>query len=320
MKVVFMGTPDFAVPVLERLIADNRYKVEAVVTQPDKPQGRSGKLSCSPVKETAVRNQVPVFQPVKLRAPESIRMLKEYTFDVIVVAAFGQILPKEVLDMPEFGCINVHGSLLPRWRGAAPVQQALLAGDSETGITTMLMDEGIDTGDMLLKKKIEIGRKETGGELFDRMSSLGAELLIETLERIKAGTLKPEPQDDEKSTYAGMLTKEQGRLDFSKSAGELERKVRGRNPWPSAYTSYKGKTLKIWEADTEEERTCGEEQKRAGEIPDTGEIVWVTKDAFAIKTGTGNLIVRELQWEGKKRMKTADFLRGTTLEKGCKCM
>jgi methionyl-tRNA formyltransferase len=327
MKAAFMGTPDFAVPVLEQLISDKNYEVTVVVTQPDKARGRSGKLSFSPVKETAKKNNIPVFQPIRIKKKESIQALKVYTFDVIVVVAFGQILPKEILDMPKYGCINVHASLLPRWRGAAPIQHAILAGDTETGITTMQMDEGLDTGHILLTEKITIGKKETGGELFDRLSLLGAKLLIKTLDRLSSDKIKPQPQDNDNSTYAKMLSKEQGRLDFAKSAVELERTVRGLNPWPSAYTTYKGKMLKIWEADIEEEPdVCKDtEQEAIGEEnPDTpfgtGRIVWVSKDAFAIKTGTGNLIIRELQWEGKKRMKTADFLRGVTVEKGSRCI
>lgn len=306
MKIMFMGTPDFAVPVLEKLIASKKHEVVVVVTKPDKARGRGANVSFSPVKEVAVREGIPVLQPVKIREEQSVAELKEYPVDAAVVVAFGQILSREILDMPQYGCINVHGSLLPRWRGAAPIQWSILAGDQVTGITTMLMDEGVDTGDMLLTKEVSIGERETGGELFDRMSVLGADVLLETLEAVEAGTIQPQKQDNESSTYAKILTKELGRLDFGKPAKELERFVRGLNPWPSAYTSYEGKTLKIWDASVDGQQIDA--------VP--GEIVTVGKESFSIKTGEGNLVVHEVQLEGKRRMKVGDFLCGIALKKG----
>lgn len=332
MKILFMGTPDFAVPVLEGLIASSKHEVVAVVTQPDKIRGRKyakahGKATFSPVKEVAVREQIPVLQPNKIRNSTSVEEMKALDADVAVVVAYGQILSKEILDMPRYGCVNVHGSLLPRWRGAAPIQWSILSGDKKTGITTMQMDEGIDTGDILMTKEITIGEKETGGELFGRMSLLGSEVLLNTLEALEANTLSPIKQNDAQSTYAKMLTKELGELDFKKPAVELERTVRGLNPWPSAYTKLNGKTLKIWEADvmmevkksTSNEQSLEKNEKRTNIHEKTnfpGEIVAVSKDSFSIKTGQGNLLVKEVQLEGKKRMSVEDFLRGMKIETG----
>lgn len=306
MKVLFMGTPDFAVPVLEGLIESPKHQVVAIVTQPDKARGRSGKLAFSPVKEVAIRAGIPVLQPAKIREKESVDKIRSYSFDVAVVAAFGQILSKEILELPKYGCINVHGSLLPRWRGAAPIQWSILAGDRVTGITTMQMNEGLDTGDMLLKKEVVIGENETGGELFDRMAGMGSQILLDTLDAIENRTILPEKQDDSKSTYAKMLTKDMGILDFSKKAVELERVIRGLNPWPSAYTRWGNKTLKIWSAMICEENSGMQ----------AGQIASVDKKTFMIQTGQGCLIPLEVQLEGKKRMKTEDFLRGIVLESG----
>ena len=240
MNVIFMGTPDFADPVLQALLDSDEHRVTAVVTQPDKARGRSGKLVFTPVKEAAVAHGIPVHTPERVKEPEFVETLRGIPCDVIVVAAFGQILSKEILEMPKYGCINVHASLLPRWRGAAPIQWAILAGDATTGITTMQMDEGLDTGDMLLKKEIAIREDETGESLFDRLSELGGPLLLETLSQAEQGTLPRVKQDDAESTYAKMLRKELGKLDFSKEAAELERYVRGLNSWPSAYTYFRG--------------------------------------------------------------------------------
>lgn len=310
MKVVFMGTPDIAVEVLNGLICSKKHEVVEVVTQPDRPRGRSGKPAFSPVKEVAIKENIPVFQPEKIKLPDSVEHLKSLDFDVIVVVAFGQILSKEILDMPKYGCINVHASLLPRWRGAGPIQWAILAGDEKTGVTTMQMDVGLDTGDMLLKQEIAIEPDETGGSLFDKMEKVGSSLLLETLDRVEEGTISPEPQKDEDSTYAKMLTKDMGNLDFTKSAKEVDCYIRGLNPWPSAFTHYEGKTLKLWRA------------KVADDIEGLkpGQIGRITKDTFSIQTGEGSLVIYELQMEGKKRMNTADFLRGVSVKEGvCLC-
>lgn len=305
MNVIFMGTPDFAVPVLEALLESDCHTVTAVVTQPDKARGRSGKLTFTPVKEVAVAHGVPVYTPERVKDAEFVETLREIPCDVIVVVAFGQILSKEILTMPKYGCINVHASLLPRWRGAAPIQWAILEGDATTGVTTMQMDEGLDTGDMLLKRELVIKPDDTGESLFDRLSGLGAPLLLETLERAEQGKLEPEKQDDSESTYAKMLTKELGELDFSMEADRLERYVRGLNSWPGAYTFFKGKRLKIWRASVVEENTEGV----------CGTVMRVESDGFCIQTGKNLLKLLEVQPEGKKRMSAADFMRGNHVEK-----
>lgn len=305
MRVIFMGTPDFAVGTLQALI-DSRHEVIGVYTQPDKPKGRSGKLVMSPVKELALAYDIPVYQPVKIREPEYVEQIRKMNADVIVVVAFGQILPKAVLEASKYGCINVHASLLPMYRGAAPIQWAVIDGQTKTGVTTMQMDAGIDTGDILLKREVTLDERETGGSLFERLSKVGAGLLIETLEQAEAGTLKPEKQDDSRSTYAKMLNKELGRLDFAKDAVALERLIRGLNPWPSAFGNYNGKIMKIWDARVVE----------ADSVGTPGEIIKVDKDSFTVKCGTGALQIMELQLEGKKRMKTADFLCGSKVLAG----
>ncbi|MCM1245383.1 MAG: methionyl-tRNA formyltransferase [Roseburia sp.] len=306
MDVIFMGTPDFAVPVLQALFDSGRHTVKAVVTQPDKARGRSGKPVFTPVKKLAVEKDVPVYTPERVKDSEFVQVLREISCDVIVVAAFGQILSKEILEMPKFGCINVHASLLPRWRGAAPIQWSILAGDEKTGITTMQMDVGLDTGDILLKKEITIDPEETGESLFDRLAELGGPLLLETLEQAEKGMLEPVPQEDEKSTYAKILTKETGKLDFSWEANKLERYVRGLNSWPSAYTYFRGKLLKIWRAQVVSRNT---------EF-DCGTVAEVSKESFSIQTGDGLLELCEVQLEGKKRMSAGDFLRGMKIVTG----
>lgn len=306
MKVVFMGTPDFAVPTLQA-IHEAGHELLAVVTQPDKPKGRGEKLAFPPVKEQALAYGVPIYQPVRIKKePEFVELLKKLAPDVIVVVAFGQILPKEVLDIPRYGCINVHASLLPRLRGAAPIQWAIIEGEKKTGITTMFMDVGLDTGDMLLKEETEISREETGGSLHDRLAQMGGPLLIRTLEELEKGSLVRVKQKEEESTYARMLDKALGQLDFTKPAIELERLIRGLNPWPSAYTHLNGKTLKIWKAEAVLENS----DKKPGEA------CLVTKEELEIQTGSGILKVRELQLEGKKRMSTEAFLRGYEITVG----
>ena len=302
MKAVFMGTPDFAVPVLETMYR-NGIGIAAVYTQPDRPKGRKKTPAMSPVKEAALDLGLKVLQPERLRDPAVTAELAAIAPDVIVVAAFGQILPKAVLDIPPMGCINVHASLLPDYRGAAPIQQSILDGRSETGVTIMRMDEGLDTGDILLQKKIPIAADETGGSLFDRLSALGAEALMEALAGIRAGTIAPVPQPAGGS-YAGMLTKDMGRMDFSMPAAVLERRVRGLFPWPGAFTERGGKRLKITGAAVAE-----------GSAPQ-GTAVRVSKNGFGIGTGDGILMVTRLQPEGKKEMSAAEYLRGYPLEEG----
>lgn len=306
MNVIFMGTPEFSVPVLQGLLASPEHTVTAVVTQPDKARGRSGKLVYTPVKEVAVANDIPVYTPKRIKDEEVVKQLRQIPCDVMVVVAFGQLLSKEILEIPPFGCINVHASLLPRWRGAAPMQWAILEGDAKTGITTMQMDVGLDTGDMLLKKEIDISPQETGESLHDRLADLGSELLLETLRQAEAGELKPIPQRDEDSCYAKMLTKDLGRLDMNEDAIKLERYIRGLNSWPSAYTGYHGKMLKIWRAEVL--------SKETGERP--GTVVEVDKQSVTLQTGKGCLRLLEVQLEGKKRMDVGSFLRGVNVQKG----
>lgn len=303
MRIVFMGTPDFSVPVLETLIGSG-HQVIGVVTQPDKPKGRGKAVLMTPVKEKAVEFDIPVYQPVKVRAPEFVEVLKELNPDIMVVVAFGQILPKSVLEIPKYGCVNVHASLLPRYRGAAPIQWVVIDGEKESGVTTMLMDEGLDTGDMLEKSVVVLDPDETGGSLHDKLSKLGAELIISTLEKIENGTVVRTPQTDENTCYARMLKKSMGDIDWSMEASAIERLIRGLNPWPSAYTKWNGKTLKIWSAQVLEEEYEGA----------CGEVVYTDKNSLYVKTGKGTLALKELQPEGKKRMEVDAFLRGYPVE------
>lgn len=310
MNVIFMGTPDFSVPVLEGLIASKEHTVTAVVTQPDKARGRSGKLVFTPVKEVAVENDIPVYTPARVKDAEFVEQLRKIPCDVIVVVAFGQILSKEILDYPKFGCINVHASLLPRWRGAAPMQWAILEGDEKTGVTTMQMAEGLDTGDMLLKAETVIEKEDTAETIHDRLSEMGKDLLLETLEKVEKGEIVPQKQDDGLSCYAKMLKKDMGKIDMNWDAAKVERYIRGMNSWPSAYTTFRGKTLKLWRANVLAENT--------GEKP--GTVVDVLKNSFIVQTGDGCLEFLEVQLEGKKRMDAGSFLRGVKIEKGdCLC-
>lgn len=308
MNVIFMGTPEFSVPVLEGLIDSREHTVTAVVSQPDKARGRSGKPVYTPVKEVAVARGIDVYTPERVKDPSFVEQLRRIPCDVIVVIAFGQILSQEILDLPPYGCINVHASLLPRWRGAAPMQWAILEGDAKTGVTTMQMDAGLDTGDMLLKYETEIRPDETAQTLHDRMAIMGRDLLLETLSKLERGQLKPEPQREEESCYAKMLKKELGRLDMNWDAKKVERYIRGLYSWPGAYTGYKGKTLKLWKAEVTGRET--------GEAP--GTVVEVAKDSFTVQTGKGCLRLLEVQLEGKKRMDAGSFLRGVKIEKGDK--
>lgn len=301
-KVVFMGTPDFASGILLALI-DAQYEVTAVFTQPDKPKGRGKSLQMSPVKETALKYGIDVFQPKKIREPENTDLLRKLAPDFIVVAAFGQIIPQSILDIPRFGCLNVHASLLPAWRGAAPIQWSIISGDRETGITIMRMNAGLDTGDIISKAVVQIHPDETGGSLFDRLMPVGASLLLETMKKIEEGTASYTPQPAESTTpYASMLSKKSGLIDWSRSAGEIERLVRGMSPWPSAYTYENGKMLKIWRAEV----TDGNAQGSCG----PGTIVSVSKKELLVQTGSGLLSLLEVQPEGKKRMEIDAYLRG----------
>lgn len=307
MKIVYMGTPDFAVPALAALV-EAGYEVAGVVTQPDKPKGRSKTLVPTPVKEEALKYGIPVYQPKKVREPEFVETLKEIGPDIIIVAAFGQIIPKEILDMPEFGCINIHASLLPKYRGAAPIQQAVINGDKEAGVTIMKMGIGLDTGDMISQASVPLAEDETGGSLFDRLADLGADLLVKTLPSIFDRTAVYEPQPEESPTpYVGMITKQMGLLDFHKDAEELERLIRGMDPWPSAYTFLNGKSLKVWKAAVEQKVSGSEEP---------GTIVNTDKEGIHVACGQDRLVLKEIQLEGKKRMDAAAFLRGYPIETG----
>ncbi len=305
MKIIFMGTPDFAVGTLEEIIKAG-HEVALVVTQPDKPKGRKGLLQAPPVKELAEKEGIPVFQPKRVREPEAVETLRKVGADMIVVAAFGQILPKEILEMPRFGCINVHASLLPKYRGAAPIQWAVINGDPTAGVTIMKMDIGLDTGDMIRKAEIPLDPEETAGSLFDKLAQVGAKLCVETMVSIENGTATYEKQPEEEATHVSMISKEMGLLDWSKSATSLECFIRGMNPWPSAYTHVDGKTLKIWKAKVLD----GNNPEKIGCVTEIG------KQTFTVQTGEGKLEILEVQLEGKKRMDAGSFLRGYTLTEG----
>ena len=306
MRVIFMGTPDFSVGTLEALIAAG-HEVCLAVTQPDKPKGRGGKMQYTPVKEKALFYNIPVYQPKRVRDPECVEELRKYNADVMVVVAFGQILPKEILEMTPYGCINVHASLLPKYRGAAPIQWAIIEGEEVTGVTTMQMDEGLDTGDMILKTEVPVAADETGESLHDKLAAAGAALCVETLKALEDGTAVREKQGESPTAYAKMLTKELGDIDWAEPAVKIERIVRGLNSWPSAYTHWNGKVMKIW-------RVAAETAETADVQP--GTVVSVEKESFAVQTGDGVLRVLEVQMPGKKRMDAGAFLRGNTMEPG----
>ena len=304
LRTVFMGTPAFALQTLQGLI-DAGCNLVGVYTQPDRPKGRGKQMAAPPVKELARQHGIPVYQPQKLRQPEVVAELEALAPDLIVVVAYGQILPKSVLDIPTHGCINVHASLLPKYRGAAPINKANIDGATETGITTMDMDVGLDTGDMLVKMTLPIGAEETAGELHDRLAVLGRETMEETLRQLCAGTLQREVQDDTRSTYAPMMKKEDGRIDWSRSALDVHNLVRGLDPWPGAYTILDGELLKL-------ARTTPEDN---GDAP-PGTVIAADRDGVRIACGNGSLLVRELQLAGRKRLGAADFLRGCPLQPG----
>lgn len=319
MRIVFMGTPDFSVPALKALV-EAGHQVIAVVTQPDKPKGRGKEVQMTPVKIQAMEYGIPVYQPAKVREASFVEVLKGLEADVYVVIAFGQILPKAVLELPKYGCINIHASLLPKYRGAAPIQWCVIDGERETGITTMMMDVGLDTGDMLEKAVIPIEEKETGGSLHDKLSMAGGDLILSTLKKLEEGTLVRTPQTDEGTCYAKMLTKSLGDIDWNQDAVSIERLIRGLNPWPSAYTMWNGKTIKIWAADVIAGREAADFLSESGVPAETGTapgtVVCSDKRGLVVSTGGGLLSIRELQMEGKKRMDTPAFLRGYPIPAG----
>lgn len=303
MRVVFMGTPDFSVGTLRELVKAG-HEVVGVVSQPDKPKGRGKSLMPTPVKEAALELGLPVYQPKKVRDPEFLEVLRELAPEVIVVVAFGQMIPESILELPPYGCINVHASLLPKYRGAAPIQWAVIDGEPESGVTIMKMDTGLDTGDMITKVVVPIEKDETGGSLFDKLSEAGAKLLVDTLPSLADGTAVYEKQPEESPTpYAAMIQKQLGNIDWKRPAVEIERLIRGLNPWPSAFTKLNGKTLKIWSA-----QVLNESEKDAAAVP--GTILSADAQGLCVKTGQGVLNITELQLEGKKRMDTPAFLRG----------
>ena len=300
-----MGTPDFAVGTLEALIGAG-HEILMVVTQPDKPKGRSGQTVPTPVKVCALEHGITVFQPERIKRPEAVEELKKQNADLFVVAAFGQILSQEILDMPSLGCLNVHASLLPKYRGASPIQHVILDGEEKTGITIMQMNAGLDTGDILYQKEIVIREDDTYESLEQALMKLGGETIVEALTLLEQGRLKATPQDDEKSNYAPLIQKEMGRIDFSRDAFAIDRQIRGMNPWPSAYTTWRGKQLKLWRARPKETEKSGA----------PGEVIEVSKDHFTVATGRGVLDIWEVQLEGKKRMSSRDFLLGVQLKPG----
>lgn len=307
MKVVFMGTPDFAAETLKALIRAG-HEVTAAVTQPDKPRGRSGEPMPSPVKVLAAQHGIHVLQPRRIKTPEAVAQLKQYAADVYVVAAFGQILSQEILDLPKYGCLNVHASLLPKYRGASPIQHAIIDGEETTGITVMQMDAGLDTGDILYKRECAITPEDDYETLHDRLAALGGEAITEALSLLEQGKLVPVRQEDALSCYAPLIQKAMGRIDFTKPALAIDRLIRGLTPWPSAYTDYKGKQLKVWRAVPLPERDCG--GRPPGEILETG------KNSVTVAAGEGALELLELQLEGKKRMNAHDFLLGVKMLPG----
>lgn len=307
MKIVFMGTPDFAAGALEALVGAG-HEIAAVVTQPDKAKGRSREPVPSPVKVCAVKYHIPVLQPKRIKTPETVEELRSVGAEIFIVAAYGQILSQEILDLPPFGSLNIHASLLPKYRGASPIQHAIIDGEEKTGITIMQMDAGIDTGDMLYQKETGIGPEDDFESLHDRLTLLGGEAIVEALTLLEQGDLKPQKQDHSQSSYAPLISKEMGAIDFSQTAVQIDRLIRGLTPWPSAYTGLRGRQLKIWKAVPEAEKDV------SGHVP--GEILSVEKDSVTVAAGEGAIRLLELQMEGKKRMSAHDFLLGVRLEPG----
>lgn len=315
-KIVFMGTPDYAAGALKCLI-EAGYDILLAVTQPDRPKGRSGALQFSPVKEVALANGIPVFQPERIKKPEAVEELKKYEVDYFVVVAYGQILSQEILDMPRECCLNIHASLLPKYRGASPIQNVILHGEEKTGVTIQKMDIGVDTGDILYQKELILDKEETFETLHDRLMVLGGQAIVEALEALYTVGLTGTKQNDEESCYAPLIAKEEGRIDFTRSAKEIDCQVRGMNPWPSAFTSFRGKQLKIWKVSVADDSIQENSADSSGtNTRKPGEIISVEKKYFEVATGDGILRVFELQLEGKKRMDTGSFLLGVKVECG----
>ncbi|RDY28670.1 methionyl-tRNA formyltransferase [Romboutsia weinsteinii] len=303
MKIVFMGTPDIAVGCLQKII-DEKHELIGVVTQPDKPVGRGKKMGMPPVKELALKYDIPVYQPLKARDEAFIEEMRALNPDVIVVVAFGQILPKALLDIPKFGCINVHVSLLPKYRGAAPINWVIINGEEKTGVTTMYMDEGLDTGDMILISEFDLDNEITAGELHDKMKEIGAETLKETLDLIEKGCAPRIPQNHDEFSYAPMMNKSLGNVDWSKSATEIHNLVRGVNPWPSAYTTYNNDTMKIWKTKVLNEKS--------NKTP--GTIIRVDKEGIRVSTCDNVLLIEDIQMPGKKRVQVGEYIKGNSIE------
>lgn len=305
MKIVFMGTPEFAVPSLKGLIKN--YDVKAVLTQPDKPKGRGKKVAMSEVKEVALKNNIPVFQPVKLKNDrEVIEKIKEIKPDFIVVVAFGQILSKEVLDIPKYACINLHASLLPKYRGAAPINWAIINGETKSGNTTMIMAEGLDTGDMLLSDEVDIKDDMTAGELHDILKDRGAELLLKTIDGFSKGLIKPKKQGDTDTCYASMLSRKLGKINWNDGTKKIYNLIRGLNPWPLTYCNYEDKVMKIHEAKIVSGAPEGE----------PGLIVNVNKSGIEVNTSDGKILITKIQFPGKKSMNVGEYIKGNSIEKG----
>ncbi len=310
-RVVFMGTPAFAVPTLQRLL-ESEFSVVGVVCQPDRPKGRGQKIAWGPIKELAMTHEIPVMQPEKMKAPSLMKTLAGWNPDVIVVAAFGRILPKAILDLPPHRCLNVHGSLLPKYRGAAPIQWAVMNGETETGITIMLMDEGMDTGDILRQSQIPIGAEDTAGDLAPRLAELGGTLLVQTLRDWLKGEIDPQPQDDETATMAPLLKKEEGRIDWAQPARVLAHRIRGLSPWPGGYTFYRGERWGVWKVRPSSEGDASSAPE--SQVP--GTVVKVSKTSLSVQTGEGVLDILEIQPANKKRMAMSGYLTGHTIERG----
>lgn len=308
MKIIFMGTPDFAAGALKALILAG-HEILLAVTQPDKPKGRSSELIPTPVKVCAADHQIPVFQPKRIKTPEAMEELRRYEADIYIVAAFGQILSQEILDIPRYGCLNIHASLLPKYRGASPIQHVIIAGEERTGITIMQMDAGIDTGDMLYQKELPILQTDNYETLHDKLMVLGGQAIVEALQLLEQGKLEPRKQRDDLSSHAPLIDKSMGEIDFSRTAAEIDRKIRGMTPWPSAFTRYRGKQLKIWRAEPQ-----GNAVLDSAHAP--GEILGTDKDSVTVAAGEGILRILELQLEGKKRMTAHDFLLGVKMQPG----
>lgn len=305
MKIVFMGTPEIAVPCLEKLIEEN-HVIVGVVTRTDKPKGRGKKLAMPPVKEIAVKNDINVYQPKKARDKDFINEIRVLSPDLIIVVAYGQILPKEILEIPKYGCVNVHVSLLPKYRGSAPINWVIINGEEKTGVSTMYMDEGLDTGDIILQKEIDLNDEITAGELHDKIMYMGADLLKDTVNMIESGNAPRAKQVDSESSYAPIMDKSLGKIDFSKSAKEIHNLVRGVNPWPSAYTNYDGETMKVWKTKITVEDSTKE----------PGTIIEVNKDGIKVCTKDKIILLEEIQMPNKKRVLVGEYIKGNTIKTG----